>query len=90
MITAAANSLTFPTKLPGLSIASILMAAYPKLSEDTSRLVMFMLVVCTANQFSTPWREPSSLTTRTWVKTSSVLDSYLEFKGYLISNINTA
>lgn len=72
---------TFPARIPGLSSFSILKAEYPRLSEEISWLVMFMLVVWTAYQFMTPWRFPSSLTMRTWLSVSSVLLAYLQKRG---------
>jgi len=41
--------------------------AAPLLSPDTSRLVLFMLVPCTANQFTAPSAAPPSDCSRSWI-----------------------
>ena len=50
----AATNFPVPILIPGFISFSNSCAAYPLLSPDTRRLVLFILVGCTANQFMSP------------------------------------
>lgn len=72
-----AVGLTFPIILSGFIFCSNNTEAYPMLSDDTSLLVLFILVACTAYQLITPSGVPVSLSKLNWTITLSTLSLYL-------------
>ena len=83
-------AITFPISLPGFMRCSNKMAAYPTLSLDTSVLVLFILVGCTANQLIAPTGTPSSRTSFSCTILLSTSYLYLQNKDCLITGHTTA
>lgn len=71
--------LTLPMKLSGFIFCSNNTDAYPTLSDETSLLVLFMLVACTAYQLITPSGIPYSLSNFSCTIVLSTLCSYLYY-----------
>jgi len=81
----AASAITLPISLPGFMRCSNKMAAYPTLSLDTSVLVLFILVGCTANQLIAPTATPSSRISFSCTILLSTSCLYLQHKDCLVT-----